>query len=97
MWFGIITGIGEAVTIYCRLTLGHSAAEFNATQPPLLLQIHHMFWSVPFFLVAIPFRRRAPLFAASVAGLACGLIASDLIHHFMVLPLWQGNTGWHWP
>ena len=19
------------------------------------------------------------------------------MHHFLVLPLWVGNTGWHWP
>jgi hypothetical protein len=30
-------------------------------------------------------------------GIAGGLILSDLLHHFVVLPLWVGNTGWHWP
>ncbi len=30
-------------------------------------------------------------------GIAAGLVLSDLVHHFVVLPLWVGNTGWHWP
>lgn len=30
-------------------------------------------------------------------GIAIDLIASDLIHHFLVLPLLVGNSGWHWP
>ena len=91
-----VTVLIEGVTIGSRLASGQSAAEFNArAHPPLLLQIHHMFWSLPVMLVAWVARRRV---ASSVCwGVAFGLVASDLIHHLVVLPLWVGNIGWHWP
>lgn len=90
------TVLFEAVTIACRIVTGHSAAEFNRTNPPLLLQVNHMFWSLPLFAAAF-FLRRRPLAFAVLLALACSLVASDLVHHFAVLPLWKGNTGWHWP
>ena len=85
----------EAVTIYLRFRTGVSATEFNKTAP-LLLQIHHMFWSLPLLLI-VPLVWRKPLLGGALLGLACGLILSDLMHHFIVLPLTVGNTGWHWP
>jgi len=36
-----------------------------------------------------------------VQGMIIGLFRpeslSDLLHHFAVLPIIVGNTGWHWP
>ena len=89
------TVLTELVTLYLRFGLGETAAEFNRTAP-LLLQIHHMFWSVPLLIVAAICWRRTTL-RDMLAGLAAGFIASDLLHHFVVLPIAVGNTGWHWP
>ena len=95
LWTVASTVLIEAVTIYLRFRSGVSAIEFNKTAP-LLLQIHHMFWSIPLFLV-VPLVWRNPRLSGSLVGIALGLIFSDLMHHFVVLPLTVGNTGWHWP
>ncbi len=85
----------ELIALWLRFGRGVQAAEFNRSAP-LLLQIHHMFWSVP-LLIAAPFLiARRPLFNALV-GISIGLITSDLAHHFIILPLLTGTTGWHWP
>ncbi|MEZ6058752.1 MAG: hypothetical protein R3C19_00150 [Planctomycetaceae bacterium] len=87
----------EAITIVARITAGQSAAEWlEETRPPLLLQIHHMFWSVPLILLALLLSSR-PRIAIVLWSVSLALILSDLMHHFVVLPLWVGNTGWHWP
>jgi hypothetical protein len=91
-----VTVAVEAVTLAARFAAGLSAAEFNAGAPPLLLQMHHMFWSLP-LLAIVPFVWRRPRLSGSLLGISFGLIASDLLHHFLVLPLTVGNTGWHWP
>ena len=55
-----------------------------------------MFWSLPLLaIVALVWRK--PRLSGALLGIACGLILSDLAHHFLVLPLTVGNTGWHWP
>ena len=95
VWTVVSTVLVEAITIYLRFRSGVSASEFNKTAP-LLLQIHHMFWSIP-LLAVVPFVWRRPRLSGALLGIACGLIASDLMHHFVVLPLTVGNTGWHWP
>ena len=44
----------ELLTVFARLLYGGSASEFIArNDPPFLLQIHHMFWSVPFLLIGL--------------------------------------------
>ena len=95
VWTVISMVLVEAVTAYLRFRSGIAATEFNKTAP-LLLQIHHMFWCVPLFLV-VPFVRRNVRLSGALVGIALGLIFSDLLHHFVVLPLTVGNTGWHWP
>jgi hypothetical protein len=85
----------ELATIATRFLGGMNAVEFNKTAP-LVLQIHHMFWSLP-LLAFVPFLGRLPRTRSAILGAAIGLVASDLIHHFIVLPLTVGNTGWHWP
>ena len=85
----------EAVTVALRLGTGMSGAEFCRTTP-LCVQIHHMFWSLPLFLI-VPLAWRSPRWSGALLGIGLGLVASDLLHHFVVLPLWVGNTGWHWP
>jgi hypothetical protein len=95
IWTVAITLIVEAVTLYLRFGRGETATEFNKTAP-LLLQIHHMFWSVPLFLV-LPFVWRRPRLSGVLLGIALGFVISDVLHHCVVLPLTVGNMGWHWP
>jgi hypothetical protein len=94
-WAVVVTLGVEAITLYLRFGRQQTAAEFNKTAP-LLLQIHHMFWSVPLFAI-LPFCWRRPKGSGALLGIAVGFILSDLAHHFIVLPLVVGNTGWHWP
>ncbi|MGA2068097.1 MAG: hypothetical protein ABSG86_24210 [Thermoguttaceae bacterium] len=95
LWGLAVTVLAEAVTAYLRFHNGLSAGEFNRTAP-LALQIHHMFWSVP-LLAVVPFVWRRVRLSGAILGISLGLILSDLLHHFVVLPLTVGNTGWHWP
>jgi hypothetical protein len=54
-----------------------------------------MFWPIALApLLAVVRHRRA---IHVLLGISAGLILSDLLHHFVVLPLWVGNIGWHWP
>lgn len=95
-WAIGITLVVETVTIYLRFRAGIDAVEFNETAPLLLLKIHHMFWCIPLFLI-VPFVWRFPRISGAMLGIGCGFVASDLMHHFIVLPLTVGNAGWHWP
>jgi hypothetical protein len=95
IWTIAITLVVEAVTLYLRFAQGQTATEFRTTAP-LLLQIHHMFWSVPLFLV-LPFVWQKPRCSGILLGVALGFVISDLLHHGIVLPLTVGNMGWHWP
>ena len=95
VWTVVSTVLVEAITIYLRFRGGVSAREFNKTAP-LLLQIHHMFWSIPLIVVVWLVWRKVRL-SGALLGIALGLILSDLLHHFVVLPLTVGNTSWHWP
>lgn len=95
--WGLFVTVGvELITVYMRFRSGGiSAVEFNRTAP-LLLQVHHMFWAVPLLLV-VPFVWKKPRACGALLGISIGFVLSDLIHHFVVLPLTVGNTGWHWP
>lgn len=95
VWCLASTALVELVTLYLRFGLGATANEFNRTAP-LLLQVHHMFWSIPLLLLAASCRR-TPRTSSVLRGIAAGLVASDLLHHFVALPIAVGNTGWHWP
>ena len=94
-WAVGATVVIELATVAIRFGGGVAAAEFNETAP-FLLRIHHLFWSLPLFAGAVAARSR-PGFSQSLGGLGAGCIASDLLHHFLVLPLLVGNIGWHWP
>jgi hypothetical protein len=94
-WAVAVTLIAEGITLYLRFGRHQTATDFNKTAP-LWMQIHHMFWSVP-LLVALPLCGSRPRLSGALLGIAVGLVASDLLHHFLVLPVVVGNTGWHWP
>lgn len=95
---GLSTAIFEGITIAGRLLSGGSASDWiEAAQPPLWLRVHHMFWAIPVAAFAAALGNRLPRLSRALEAIAVGLIASDLLHHFVVLPLWVGNIGWHWP
>lgn len=94
-WTLAVTVMVELVTVYLRFGRRMSATEFNRTAP-LLLQVHHMFWSLPVF-AAVLFVWPRPRLSGALLGIAWGLVLSDLAHHFIILPLTVGHTGWHWP
>jgi hypothetical protein len=87
--------IGEAVTLAVRFGLNVAAEEFNKTAP-LVLQIHHMFWAIPLVAVA-GLARSWPRVASWLCALALACVVSDLVHHFVVMPILAGETAWHWP
>lgn len=97
IWCIAVTLIVEAVTIIARCTSGTSAAEFQASHAiPMPFRIHHMFWGiVP--VLASAFVWRKPKLSGAFIGFGLGVILSDAIHHCIVLPIWVGNMGWHWP
>jgi uncharacterized membrane protein YwzB len=95
-WSIIITVIGEIITLLFRLVGGISAVDFNKTNPNILLQVHHMFWAIPFIIWAFLIKKNN-IVKSRILGLSIGIILSDLVHHFILLPLLVGNTGWHWP
>jgi len=95
LWTSAVTLVVEAVTLFMRFGTGFTVTEFNKTAP-LLLQIHHMFWSIPVLLPLFVLWRR-PHLSGALLGVAIGFIVSDLAHHFVVLPITVGHTGWHWP
>ena len=68
LWAVVATALVEAITIYLRFRGGISAAAFNRTAP-LLLQIHHMFWSIPLFLL-VPLVWRHPRVSGASSALA---------------------------
>lgn len=91
-----LTVLMELITIAMRLAFGQSAADYIAkANLPLLLQMHHMFWSVPFAIASVLVSGRRS--STILWSITLALIASDLSHHFLVLPVWVGHTGWHWP
>ncbi len=93
----VLTALMEGVTLFVRFGLELSAAEYiEKSDPPLLLQMHHFFWALPLLAVAalLRFRGRSALWLLAAAF---GLMASDLLHHLVFLPLLAGETGWHWP
>jgi hypothetical protein len=94
-WTALFTLVGEGLTLAMRFGGGMTATEFNE-HAPFLLQIHHLFWGVP-LLAAAWLTRRWKAVAATLAALAVACVASDVLHHFLVLPIVAGNTGWHWP
>jgi len=92
------TIVFELVTIITRLVSGISAAEAQEKYHyPLILKTHHLFWGLLLILIGLLFIKHFPKLRAWIIGIGLGLFFSDMIHHFIILPLWKGNMGWHWP
>jgi hypothetical protein len=94
-WAVVVGVVVEAICLYLRFERGRTAVEFNRTAP-LLLQLHHMFWAVP-LIALLPLLWRRARISGAVCGVSIGFIASDIAHHFLILPALIGETGWHWP
>lgn len=94
LWCLVMTVVGELITVAARIGAGAPATEILSPNTHVLIRMHHMFWAVPFVIVAFFVGKLA---RNRLLGIAAGLVLSDLMHHFVVLPLWVGNTGWHWP
>ena len=85
----------EAASVVARLKVGDATTFAGTAHLPLVLRIHHMFWPVALVPLLALVRNRTATHV--LLGISAGLILSDLLHHFVVLPLWVGNIGWHWP
>ena len=81
VYAGVATVVAEAVTVAMRFGTGMSAADFNATKPPLLLQIHHLFWCLP-LLPVVPFVWHKPKLSGALLGIS---IAADGRQHRLAL------------
>ena len=96
-WLGVVglTVLMELVTAAMRLTAGQSAAEYiAASQPPWIMQIHHMFWSVPLIVLALVVPK--PPVVRWLWMISLALIVSDLCHHFDGFSRndWHGDGIW---
>ena len=87
--------ICEALTLIARFGLNVSAEEFNKTAP-FRLQVHHMFWAIALVAVA-GLASSWPQVTSWLCALAVACVVSDLMHHFVVMPILAGETAWHWP
>jgi hypothetical protein len=70
----------ELITIVARLIFGSSKKFLKARKIP---HIHHLFFGI----ILLFFYKFWFLFEIGIA-----MIAQDLFHHFIVLPLWIGET-----
>ena len=82
----ILTLIIEFILIIGRLIFGSMKETFKKHKSKLKVRIHHGYIGVVLVLIYLFWLQDILL----VVGLS--LIFSDLIHHFIVLPLWIGRT-----
>lgn len=90
LWVGIAATLGfELLTCLGRFVLRLRSREITVRYTRGV-RIHHGFvgaaMAPPSFLITAD-----PVSQAIVLGLATGLVASDLLHHFVVLPLATGQ------
>ena len=80
-----LTIIIEIILIIGRLIFG-SKKEFLRKRK-INLHIHHMYYGFALFVVAA-----IAFYHELLVIIGAALIFSDLIHHFIVLPIWVGKT-----
>jgi len=89
----LLTTAFELATIAARYFGTMSAQEYiDKYQPHILVQIHHMFWSLPLIIIGLLLYRYKTTFNIIMA-ISAAFIFSDLRHHFIILPLWVSYTG----
>ena len=84
----LLTVLIEAVTIFFRFALGMESSKQTASTMGQLtfgIRIHHGFLGVVAVLVAAALLRRCPVVARWLLVIGLAMVASDLVHHFLVL------------
>lgn len=76
----------EAVTIFARMFFGPIKIRFQKLKFKYKVRIHHGYIG----LILLLFYQYIPNDALLIIG--GGLLISDVLHHFLVLPLWVGKT-----
>jgi hypothetical protein len=83
-----LTVILEVLTCISRFGLGLQSTRDTASTIGVLtcgIRIHHGYIGVVMLMFAVRWWHRSPVRARYVLLIAIALIASDLIHHFLVL------------
>lgn len=93
LWTLGTTALFEIVTCVCRFAIGWRSREFAGRYKRYTLGIrwHHGYFGVlllPPVLLLVP--AASPIHAPLIAT-GAGLIVSDLLHHFVVLPITTGE------
>ena len=82
----ILVLIIEGSCILGRLVFGSMKNIYNKNKRRLRIRIHHGYLGVLLILIYLIYPKNVLL----IAGMS--LVISDLVHHFIVLPLWIGKT-----
>ncbi|MEK9167042.1 MAG: hypothetical protein AAB836_01945 [Patescibacteria group bacterium] len=78
----VLTLIIESATILGRFFFGSIKEKYKKIKSPYKIRIHHGYIGLVMMLIQ----------NETVLILGTALFFSDLIHHFLVLPLWVGRT-----
>lgn len=88
------TAVFELVTLALRFGFSLESTRDTASTVGVItagLRVHHSYLGILLLPLAAWLPRRAGWFEWKLAGIAGGLICSDLIHHFVVLWLITGS------
>jgi len=77
----------EAVTIICRSIFGSNKARYKKIKFKYKIRIHHGYIGILLILIYYLFYQLDYIFIIGGA-----LLLSDIIHHFIVLPILTGKT-----
>jgi hypothetical protein len=94
----LVLGIGlELITVWARWGLGLQATRDTTSLAALTLglRIHHGYFGLLLMIVGLPVLRLNPGFGRALGMLGGGILASDLIHHFLVLWPLTGHHEFH--
>jgi len=95
VWLGLLlAALIEAVTVVLRFGFDMQTTRDTVWLSPFTLgfRIHHGYFGVV-LLLAVPFLKGWPRNALLAVGVA--LLASDLVHHFIVLKAATGDAQFH--
>lgn len=95
----IVTAVIEGITILFRFGFGLQANKHTASTVGHLtkgVRIHHGYVGVFLIVVIIAIRQRVTLLFAPTLVLGIALLASDIIHHFLILWPITGHHEFDW-
>ena len=93
-----LTVILEVLTCVSRFGLGFQSTRDTASTIGVLtfgIRIHHGYFGLVMIVIAARLWHRSPARARYILLIAIALIASDLIHHFLVLWPITGSPHFH--